>query len=313
MKRALVVLVAAAGLWLSPASAVAQGEMGSIQGTVTDEAGKPLEGVILKLVDPSRGRELSTKTDKNGKFYKRGIPGADYQFAVEKEGFNPIKDKMKVAAGGEHRFDFKLVKGAPEGAKEFAQGFDAFAKGDNAGAAAFFEAAMAKAPELPEIHVNLAIAYLRLDRKADAVAQLEQAAKLAPNEPRIQFQLGGAYVEMKDWDKASAAFEKGLEKQPDLVKDTLAYEATVTLGAVHFAKGQIDDSIKFFEAALAARPGGAVPTLGLGKAHLSKGDTAKALQLFEQVLAAAPGTPEAAQAKAFVDSLKKSGGPGAFA
>jgi tetratricopeptide (TPR) repeat protein len=308
MHRGLVVFVAAMAFTLSAHTAVAQGEMGSIQGTVTDEAGTPLEGATLKLHDPSKGRDFSTKTDKNGKFYKRGIPGSDYQFALEKEGFNAINDKLRVAAGGEHRFDFKLVKGAPAGAKEFALGFDAFAKGDNAGAAAFFEAALVKAPELPEIHVNLAIAYLRLGRKPEAVAQLEEAAKLSPNEPRILFQLGGAYVEMKDWDKATGAFEKGLTKQPDL-KDPLAYEATVTLGAVHFAKGQIDESIKYFESALTAKPGGAVPTLGLGKAYLSKGDTDKALQLFQQVMAAAPGSAEAKQAEAFIAGLKKPGSP----
>ena len=305
MRRGRVVVLAAVAAVFSATVAFAQGELGSIQGTVTDEAGKPLEGATLKLHDPSRGRDASAKTDKNGRFYKRGILGATYELAVELSGYTSIKDKMKVASGGEHRFDFKLVKSAPEGAKEFAQGFDAFNRGDNAGAAAFFEAAMAKAPELPEIHVNLAIAYLRLGRKPEAVAQLEQAVKLAPNEPRILFQLGGAYVEMREFDKATGVFEQGLAKQPDLTKDSLALEATITLGALYFAKGDNDQSIAYFEKALAAKPGAAVPTLGMAKACLSKGESAKALELFQQVVSTAPGTPEAAQAEAFISGLKK--------
>ncbi len=257
---------------------------------------------------PRKGRDFVAKTDKNGRYYKRSVMGANYDLIVELAGYKSINDKMRVAAGGEHKYDFKLAKGAPEGAKEFAQGFDAFNRGDNAAAAAFFEAALVKAPDLPEIHVNLAIAYLRLQRKPEAVTQLEQAAKLAPEQPRILFQLGGAYVEMKDFDKAMGAFEQGLAKQPDL-KDPLALEATITLGAVYFAKGDIDKSIASFEKALAAKPDNPIPMLGLGKSHLSKGDTDKALQLFQQVMTAAPGTAEAKQAEAFIAGLKKPGSP----
>jgi Tfp pilus assembly protein PilF len=163
---------------------------------------------------------------------------------------------------------------------------------------------MEKAPDLPEIRVNLALAYLRLDRKAEAVVKLEEAVKMAPEEPRILFQLGGAYVEMKDFDKARDAFEKGLEKHPD-PNDVLAQEATVTLGAVYFAKGDNDKSIEYFQKALAAKPGAPTPTLGMAKAYLSKGDSAKALELFQQIVTTSPGTPEAAQAEAFISGLKK--------
>jgi len=310
MKRGLSFLLATVVATFGVATAArAQGEMGHIKGTVTDEQGQPLEGAVMKLHNTGKGGNFSVKTDKKGLYYKRSLPSGDYEFTLEKDGYKSVNDKFKVAAGGDHKFDFKLAKGAPEGAKEFAQGFDAFNRGDNAAAAAFFEAALVKAPEMPEIHVNLAIAYLRLDRKTDAVNQLQEAVKLAPDQPRILFQLGGAYVEMKDFDKAREAFEQGLAKKPDLTKDALALEATITLGAVYFAKGDLAKSIVSFEQALAARPGAPVPMLGLGKAYLSNGDTDKALQEFQKVIAAAPGTSEAKQAEAFVAGLKKPGSP----
>ncbi len=305
IRNNLVVLIATAVLASSAAVAVAQGMEGSIQGTVTDEeGGAPLADTVINLEDPSRGRSYTTKTDKNGRFYKRGIIGSTYRVTIKKEGYKLLEEPLRVAAGAEHRFNFKLAKAAPVGAKEFAEGFEAFNRGDNAAAARFFELAMQKAPDLPEIRVNLALAYLRLDRKADAVAKLEEAVKMAPDEPRILFQLGGAYVEMTDFEKATAAFERGLAKQPDL-KDELALEATITLGAVYFARGDTDRSISHFERALAAKPGAAVPMLGLGKSYLSKGDTEKALQFFQQVVTAAPGTSEATQAQAFISGLKK--------
>lgn len=114
---------------------------------------------------------------------------------------------------------------------------------------------------------------------------------------------------MKDLDKAIAALEKGIAKQPNL-NETLPYEATVTLGAVYFAKGDNAKAKAQFEKALAVKPDAVAPKLGLGRVHFSMSDVDKALELFKQVVATAPGTPEAAEAEAFIKALQKAKGPG---
>ena len=304
IRRGVFVLMLMGAAFLAAPAAAGQMELAVIQGTVKDEAGKPLEGVSFRLKDIGRGSETTVKSDKNGKFYRRGLQAVEYELVVEKEGYQAINDKVKLSAGeNSRRFDFKLVKAAPEGAGDFAKGVEAYNKGDNAAAAAAFEAAMAKAPDLPEIRVNLALAYFKLQRTADAVAQLEKAASLAPGNQAVQFQLGGAYVEMQSLDKAMAAFEKGLAIKSDAT-DPLVWEAIVTLGAVYFAKGEADKATAQYEKALAAKPGAPAPTLGLAKVYFSKNDVARALQLFEQV-AAQKGTPEAAEAEVFIKELKK--------
>lgn len=287
--------------------ASSQIELGVIQGVVTDDAGKPLEGVKFRIRDTGRGREFTIESDASGRFYRRGLPAVEYEISVEKDGYQPIHDKVRLNAGVDRRFNFKLVRAAPEGADEFARGIDAYNKGDNAAAAAAFEAAALKAPELPEVKINLALAYLRLGRTTEAVAELEKAAALAPEQARVQFQLGGAYVDMQAYDKAAAALERGLAREPNPT-DPLVYEATVTLGAVYFAKGDNDKAAEQFERALKARPGAAAPTLGLAKVHFSKSETDKALALFDEIVAKHPGTPEATQAAAFIKELRK--GPG---
>lgn len=282
----------------------AQMELGVMQGTITDDAGKPIEGATVRLKDLERGREITITADKNGRFYRRGLQAVEYEMVVEKPGYQPVRDKAKLVAGTDRRFDFKLVKAAPEGADDFAKGVAAFNKGDAAAAVQAFEAAAQKAPNLPEVAINLALAYFKVDRPADAVKQLERASALAPDQANVQFQLGGAYVEMQAYDKAAEAFERGLAKAPDL-SNPLAYEATVTLGAVYFAKGDNDKATASFTKALSAKPGAAAPTLGLGKVHFSKGDTAKALELFDEVVAKHPGTAEATQAAVFIKELRK--------
>ena len=301
--RAVVLAVTLAAL-AGAAVISAQMELAVMQGVVRDEAGQPLADVTFRIRDTERGREIVVKSDKDGRFYRRGLQAVEYEISVEKEGYQPIKDKLRLTAGTDRRFDFKLAKAAPAGAGEFAEGVKAFNAGDFAAAAKSFEAAVEKQPELADLRVNLALAYFRLSRQSDAVAQLERAAALAPNDPHLQFQLGSAYVDMKDLPKAAAALETGLSKSTD-PKDPLVYEARTTLGAVYFASSQADKAQQQYEQALTLQPDGAIALLGLGKVQFSKGNVAEAQRSFERVVAAHPGTPQATEASTFIAELKK--------
>lgn len=287
-----------------PVPAHAQMELAVMQGVVHDEAGQPLADVTFRITDVERGREVVVKSDRNGRFYRRGLQAVEYEISVEKEGYQPIKDRIKLAAGMDRRFDFKLVKAAPAGAGDFAEGVKAFNGGNFAAAATAFEAAIQKQPDLPELHVNLALAYYRLSRTADAVAQLEKAASLAPADPHVQFQLGSAYVELKDLPKAAAALEQGLARATDN-SDPLVHDAHLTLGAVYFASGTPDKAQQEYEKALALRPDSAGGLLGLGKVQFSRNNPKEALSTFERLVSTHPGTPEATEAQTFIAELTK--------
>jgi tetratricopeptide (TPR) repeat protein len=299
-----VMLTVIATMLFTSTVVFAQMELAVMQGVVKDEAGQPLADVTFRIRDVERGREISVKSDNSGRFYRRGLQAVEYEIFVEKEGYQSIQDKLKLTAGMDRRFDFKLVKAAPAGAGDFANGVKAFNAGDYPAAAKAFEAAVQKAPELPELHVNLALAYFRLSRTPDAVAEIEKAAALAPNDPHVQFQLGSAYVEMKDLPKATMALEQGLAKATD-PKDPLVYEARVTLGAVYSASGDHDKAQQQLEQALKLTPDGAGALLALGKVYLAKGDQKQALSSFERVVAAHPNTPQATEATTFITELKK--------
>ncbi len=301
--RVLSLLVGAA-LLCGATPVVAQMELGVIKGRVVDDAGQPLAGVTIKLVNLDRGRETTLTTGKDGRFYRRGLQAVEYEMSVTKDGYQPVNDKIKLVAGTDRNFDFKLAKAAAGGSKEFQAGVAAFNAGNFEQAATQFQAAIAQAPTVPALHVNLALAYLGMKRNAEAVASLENAATLAPADPAVQFQLGSVYVDLQAYDKAVPALEKGLSIKGDL-KDPLAADAASTLGAVYFAQGKVAEAEAQFQRVLVAVPGNAGASLGMAKVQFSKGDAAKALELFEQVVAAHPGTPEAAQAATFIKELKK--------
>ena len=291
-------------------AAFGQMDLAVIQGTVVDERdGTPLTDVAIRLRDLERGRETVFRTDKNGRFYRRGLQAVPYALAVEKDGYQPIKDRVDLKTGVENRFNFKLARATPAGAEEFQQGVAAYNKGDYPAAAKFFEAAIQKQPKIADLYVNLALAHYQMKRPEEAATHLEKAASLAGTDPKIQYQLGSAYVDMQEYDKAVAAFEKGLAGNPDLTTDPLALEATSTLGAVYFAQGDNAKAEAQFQKALAAKPGAAGATLGMAKVHFSRGEVDQALALFEQVVAAHPGTPEATQAEVFIKELRKTKGP----
>ncbi len=297
-------LVAVVLLSAGVTPAVAQMELGVIKGQVVDDAGQPLAGVTIKLVNIDRGREVVLTTGKDGRFYRRGLQAVEYEMSVAKDGYQPVADRVKLVAGTDRNFDFKLAKAAAGGAKEFEAGVAAFNAGNFDQAATQFQAAIAQAPTVAPLHVNLALAYLGMKRTADAVTSLEKAAALAPADPSIQFQLGSVYVDQQAYDKAVAALEKGLSLKGDLA-DPLAADAASTLGAVHFAQGRVADADAQFQRVLAASPRHAGATLGMAKVHFSKGDAAKALELFDRVVAEHPGTPEATQAATFIKELRK--------
>jgi tetratricopeptide (TPR) repeat protein len=303
--RALVVVTVVGAMLWSAAPAAVQMELGVIKGRVVDDAGAPLEGVKIRLVNIDRGREVVLTSGKDGRFYRRGLQAVEYELIVEHQGYQPIKDKLKLVAGTDRDFDFTLAKAAAAGSKEFLAGVAAFSSGDFALAATQFEAAVAQSPTVPALHVNLALAYVRLQRVTDAVMSLERAAALAPSDPPIQYQLGSAYVDIQAYDKAVAALERGLAGKPNLATDALAVEATTTLGAVYFAQGRVVEAEAQFQRVLASKPGAAGAALGMAKIHFSKGEVDKALALFTQIIADYPASPEAAQAATFIKELRK--------
>lgn len=301
----MVTGVALVATLAQPAPAMAQMELGVIKGRVVDDAGAPLGSVSIKLTNVDRGREVTLKTGKDGRFYRRGMLAGEYAIVVELDGYQAINDKLRLVAGTDRDFDFTLAKAAAAGSAEFQAGVTAFAAGDYAGAVARFQEAIAKAPTVEALHVNLALAYLRLQRMPDAVASLEKAADLAPGDAAIQYQLGSAYVDTRDYEKAAAALLKGLGREPRLATDAMALEAVSMLGAVYFAQGKLTEAEAEFKRVLAAKPGAAAATLGLGKIHFSRSEVEQALKLFDQVVAEHPGTSEASQAAAFIKELRK--------
>ncbi len=85
--------------------------LATIVGTVKDEAGEPLIGAIVALLEPhARGKELqSVRTDTKGKFAATIAPGA-YRLRATAAGFSSLLTRVQLDRSGRVTYDFALKR-----------------------------------------------------------------------------------------------------------------------------------------------------------------------------------------------------------
>jgi hypothetical protein len=114
--RTLVGAVAALALVVvSPAPSRAQGvTTGALTGTITDEAGQPVEGAQIQLRNPRTGLNVGTLSRSSGLYSIQGLqPDADYAVTVRRIGYAPItRTGIVIPLGQARREDFRLSREA---------------------------------------------------------------------------------------------------------------------------------------------------------------------------------------------------------
>jgi len=112
--RPLVGAIAALALLaISPARATAQGvTTGAVSGTVTDNAGRGVEGVQVQVRNVSTGSAAGTLTRNDGRYFVQGLEvGGPYSVTVRLIGFAPqTTGDIRVSLGGNSRVDFRLTQ-----------------------------------------------------------------------------------------------------------------------------------------------------------------------------------------------------------
>lgn len=108
---AVTALVAVAGA----ASAQIWRGTGRMAGKVTDEAGKPIEGVKVKLFLPSGNGGTETTTNKKGEWGVGGITSGAWQVDFAKEGYETRKLTIDVEQlAPKPPMEIVLKKAAPD-------------------------------------------------------------------------------------------------------------------------------------------------------------------------------------------------------
>jgi len=303
-----------AAIAISVLAGSAGAQTGRVGGQVKDEAGQPIKGATVTAENPNASPSTFTATtDDKGRFSIIGLRTGPWKFTAQAPGFAPEAGNLNVQTIGAPNppLTFTLRKGA--GAAPSALGSVAAKdlQGELAAADALYNAQkwdesiaayraiLTKAPSLTVINLQIAAAYRNKKDYDSALAAYNDLLKTDPNNDKAKIGIGMTNLEKGDIENA----EKTLQAAAQSTSATR--EVFYNLGEVEFAKGKADEAGAAYTRASQMDPRWGKPLFGLAKVALNKGDTQGALDYFSKVIEVDPSSPEAAQAKAVVDQLKK--------
>ncbi len=300
---------------------LAEAQVGSLMGKAVGPDGKPVADAEVTLTAPAGGLTVVTKTNSNGEFTRAGL--------MTQQPWN-VRIKKGVLEGGINgvRVPFNNVLELPPIVlNPAAPPMDAAAK-------ARLEAERAMKETLTKMGAELdaAIAAGNLDV---AIGLFQKAAEAVPNCGVCYARIGDLYQKQNKLDEAEKAYLRSIELDPENTEPYSALaniynaqrkfdeatkmtqkvaalsgkqgggenaEALFNQGAIAFNQNKIAEAKPFLQKALALKPDLAEAHYLYGMVLINEGNVAEAKKSLGEYLRLAPTGPNAATAKAIIDT-----------
>jgi cytochrome c-type biogenesis protein CcmH/NrfG len=326
--RAALAGVLAAALVSLPAPADAQSARGGLGGKIVDSAGKPVPDAEVVLEAPDVNLKYVVKTNSRGEWSQGGMPVGNRMNITAKKGdavggikgvpvrqgsVVEIPDIMIVAAGpvvspeeaariaAEKAMEAELAKMAAELEA-------AIAANDLDLAITKFTEAAAKIPQCATCYVRIGELHMKKARLDDAEKAYLQAIAFDPTEADAYSALVNIYNQQKKYEAAA----KMNEKVTALAATAGGgggggaggnAEASYNQGALLFNQNKILDAKPHLLKAIELKPDLAEAHYLLGMVLINENKLPEAKKSLSEYLKLAPTGPNAATAKAIVDSM----------
>jgi tetratricopeptide (TPR) repeat protein len=168
---------------------------------------------------------------------------------------------------------------------------------------ALWEDAVRKSPGKVRPHQNLGTYYFMRGRPEDARRELSAALALAPDDPELHNNLGLVYRKLGQYDNAIREFDTVLALDP---ADGMAH---YNLGNLYLAQGNIPEAIREYQAAVARVPDYDEAHNNLGIAYDKNGQFREALREFQEAVRLNPENENArSNSRKIIDKLRDSNG-----
>jgi tetratricopeptide (TPR) repeat protein len=288
-------------LALSASIAMAQSwrGMGRMAGKVTDESGKPLEGVTVKLTLPgSGGTEI--KSNKKGEWQIGGIARGEWQVDFEFPPYEPRRITVSIAELSRiPPVEIALKLDVNEMVRmEVVKASDLMAKQDYAGARAIYEAVLAKYPTAYRLEPYIARTYYAEKKYDEAIKHLQIAVEKDPSDVENKLRLGNILMDtgrMEEGRKLLATVDDSAVKDPAIF---------VNVGISLMNQNKADEALPYFEKAIKNFPASGEAYYYRALIRLQKGDTEGTKADLKKFLELSPNAPEAAAAKKALEQIK---------
>jgi Tfp pilus assembly protein PilF len=288
----------------------------TMSGKVTDQAGKPVEGGLVRLifVESKAGTEVTT-TNK-GQWEVKGIANGNWVVQITKDGFDPTEFPVEVGGKIKNpRIESKLWPAGSDPNIALTTGDkkarELIAQQKFAEARAIYEDLFAKYPKVFQLHVSIAQTYDKQNQFEQAADQLKKYLENDPQNTQIRGFLG---VELASAGRADEAFEVLTSIQPAQMKDAADLK---DCGFTLLRQKKPADAVKFFELAVTRFPDDAAGYYYRGISELQLVDPAptadaaekkvhldKARADLSKFITMAPDAAEAATAKKVLEQIK---------
>lgn len=283
-----------------------------IQGTVSNEAGKPVPGAIVKLFSESGGDIDPIETDKRGKWAALVPVGGEWNIDVEAEGYltsrgivplsevnrtPPLKTVLQKRPEPVEQPETVVSTVPPEAVEAVAAGEAALAASDFETAVRELSKAHALLPDHLQIKQALARAYYGQGEVKPAIGMLRDVYDADPANTGVGLLLVNLYLEDGNLDEG----QKILATLPaDAISDPTAM---INLGILFMNKGNLEKAHQYFDQAVSVDPamGASYYYRGIAALQLEKMDDAKAD--LQKVVELAPDSSEAEDARALLEQF----------
>lgn len=321
---------------------------GRVAGTVKDKNGAPIPGVKITLEllsgvssgvrkmlgdtihtaleqqgkttkEVEKGFVLECISDGKGKWGILGFATGEFRFSVEKEGYIPIVQTLRLTQMRRNPL-MQIVLEKP-GQAEPKQVENLAGKGIKTGnslyklgkyneALPYFKKYVEGHPDNFKMAVNLGNCHMYLKQYAEAIDAFKKVIEGFKKEnpdltgntqaAAVCANIGEAYSALNNLEEAAIYYKKSMEISPP-TDAAVAYN----IAEILFCGGKIDEAIQYYKLAAKLKPEMPVYYCKLGYAFLNKGDIATAVSYMEKFVALAPDAPQTTDLKDLIKNLKQ--------
>lgn len=276
--------------------------MGRMAGKVTDDQGKPIEGVTIKLELPGSGG-TQAKTDKKGEWALGGIARGVWNVDFEKPGYEPVRITVVIE-------ELTRVPPIPTTLKQSAPDPNQLIQSDLVKAAALlnekkfaeargiYEGILAKYPQAYQVEPLIARTYYGEQQFDKAIEHLKIAVEKNPAAIENKLLLGNILIEQGRADEGRQVLAS---VDDAAVKDPTTF-VNVGIGLLNQAKPE--EALTYFEKAIARFPQSGDAYYYRALVRLQKRDTEGAKADLKKFLELSPDAPEAAAARKALEQIK---------
>lgn len=278
---------------------------GRANGLVTDEEGKPLEGVKVKLFSIKAHSGFETTTNAKGEWRAMYIRSGGWNIDFEKETYLPKKISVEFKEHERNeRIEIKLVKiegfVISESLKESVNlGNRLFDERKYEEAARVFEDIVAKDDNAYILNKNIGNSYFQLQDYGLAEHYYLKVLEKEPENAEIMMLIGNTYANRNDQVKALEWYGKiELDKMTDPT-------ALFNIANSFFSRSDFEEALKYCRRGLEVQPDSTDLLYLTGLIHLSLNHKPESIEAFERYLKLDPDSARAGQVRNFLEVLRK--------